>query len=217
MKLNALLLLLICVVSVSKVKAQAKLKGDLMINGGIARCDHYNKLYDIGLSSDANIVHEKQVGITLINFNVIYFLKFDNCKLKPLVGVSYMPQGFMEKGYTTDSLSKLPYEYAFKLSYTSLFAGLRYRAIESGKVKVDLCQMLIPMIKADNVAYMKGLGLSTRSEVFINFKMKNNGNIAVSPFFQTGLVKFNTSRRNGNGTNYIPYSYGINFGTYFEL
>jgi hypothetical protein len=217
MKFKYFLGILLIPVSFLKVQAQAKLKGDLMINAGISRCDHFDKLYDIGLRSDVDIVHEKQIAINLINFNVIYLFNADKYKLKPLVGVSFMPHGFIEKGFTTDSLTKLPYQYAFKLSYTSLFGGIRYRAIESGPVKVDIAQMLLPMFRSDNVAHMKTIALSTRTEIFINFRMKNNGIMAISPFFQTGLVKFNTSRRNGNGTDYKPFSYGLNLGTYFKL
>lgn len=172
MKFKCLHSILLVLVSFLNVQAQAKLKGDLMINAGIARCDHFDKLYDIGLSSDAKIVHEKQVGITLINFNLIYFFRSEKFKLQPLVGVSFIPQGFWEKGYTMDSLTKVPYEYAFKLSYTSLFAGLKYQALETEKLTVNICQMLMPMLRSDNVAYMKTIALSTRTEFFFKLKIK---------------------------------------------
>lgn len=200
-----------------KLQAQSKLRGELFFNGGIVRCDHYAKMYDIGLSSDVKIVHEKQIGITTVNLNVIYFLNAVNYKLKPFVGVSFMPQGFVQKGYTSDSAINTPYTYAFKPSYISLFLGLRYSALESTQLKIDFAQLLLPMVSSQPFNNLKRIALSTRTEIFFHFKTKKGGQFTLSHFYQTSLVKFNTSKRNGIGTDYKPYSYGLNLGTYFYL
>ena len=200
-----------------KLQAQSKFEGELFFNGGIARCDHYNKMYDIGLSSDVNIIHEKQIGITTVNLNVIYFLNAVNYKLKPFVGVSFMPQGFVQKGYTSDSAVKTPYTYAFKPSYVSLFLGLKYSTFESNRIKIDLAQLVLPMISTESYNNLKRMGLSTRTEIFFHFKTKKGGQFTVSPFYQTSLLKFNTNKRNGIGTDYKPFSFGLNLGTYFNL
>ena len=217
MKLTTFLVLFMLLMFSYKLQAQSKFEGELFFNGGIARCDHYNKMYDIGLSSDVNIIHEKQIGITTVNLNVIYFLNAVNYKLKPFVGVSFMPQGFVQKGYTSDSAVKTPYTYAFKPSYVSLFLGLKYSTFESNRIKIDLAQLVLPMISTESYNNLKRMGLSTRTEIFFHFKTKKGGQFTVSPFYQTSLLKFNTNKRNGIGTDYKPFSFGLNLGTYFNL
>jgi hypothetical protein len=199
--------------------AQSKLSGDVMFSGGIAKSDLYNKVFDLGLStSDSKLIPQSQKSAYFLDFNATYFFKADKWKLKPVLGFGYTPVGFDESGVTLNDSQKLvSYFLPVKLDFITAFVGASYTVISKKEFKIKVIQTFNPMVHVNKpVSTVKKFGLSTRTSVVIDFKLKGGGVIVVSPFFQTAITKFNRNKINSESPDYYPYKYGITVGTYFK-
>ncbi len=198
---------------------QSKLSGDVMISGGIAKSDLYNKVFDLGLSSsDSKLIPQSQKSAYFLDLNATYFFKADKWKLKPVVGFGYTPIGFDEDGVTLNDSQKLvTYYLPVKFDFISAFVGASYTVISKKEFKIKVIQTFNPMVHINKpVSTVKKLGLSTRTNIVIDFMLKGGGVIDLSPYFQTAIIKFNRNKTNSASPDFYPYRYGVTIGTYFK-
>ena len=196
---------------------QAKFKGDVMVSAGLTRCDLYNKLFILGLSSKNGPLYAKtQKAANLFDFNITYFTKKNIGKFEQLFGIGYSPYGFKENGTAlNDSLKTITYTINVRLNYGSIYGGLAYTFIKTKKVNVKLYQTLNPMFIIDkSLSIFNKIGISTRSNILVDFKFKSGNIVSISPFFETSIWKYNNVNKISGSPNFYPYSYGLNLGTY---
>lgn len=218
MKIKSLFLLFI-LLGTKFSFSQFKYNGDVMISGGIAKSDLYNKVFDLGLTtSDSKLIPQNQKSAYFFDFYAMCFFKADKWKLKPVLGFGYTPIGFDEDGVTLNDSQKLvTYFLPVKLDYISAFAGASYTVFSKKEIKIKVVQTFNPMVHIEKpVATIKKFGLTTRTNIVIDLTLKGGGVIAVSPFFQTAITKFNRNKTSMSSPNYFPYRFGMTVGTYFK-
>jgi hypothetical protein len=219
LKLKFFISLVLSLLAVSQVKSQAIKKGDFLLNFGLANSAFYNKAFDIGLKSENGFIYPKtQSPKLLLDLNFIYFIKNRPCKIKPLIGFAYSPQGFNETGKgINDSNKIIDYRLPVVIDFISLYGGVYYPIIQKNKVTVIASQTFNPMINIwSTLNVFKTLAFSTRCNLLINIQLKNNSIVSLNPFFQTCITKFNKSKYSANSPNYYPFSFGFTIGSYFK-
>ncbi len=199
--------------------SQAKLKGDVMVSVGLARCDLYNKLLFLDLGSKNGPLYPKtQTATNFLDFNITYFSKKNIGKFKPLLGMGFTPYGFTENGETlNDSQKTINYSLIVKLEYASFYSGLSYTIVDKNRVNIKFCQTLNPMFLINkSLSIFNKMGISSRSNILVEMKFNNGNILSVSPFFQTSILKFNNLKKISGSPNFHPYSYGFNLGAYLR-
>ena len=190
-----------------------------MVSAGVAMSDFYKKLFILDISNRNGPLYPKtQSAETFLNFDINYFFNKEIWVLKPIVGFGYCPQGFIEKGVMyNDSQKLVDYIFRLKQDYISVYGGFSYKIVIKKWINLKFTQTINPMLdinKSNNL--FRKINLSTKSNLIIDIKFKNGGVACISPFFQTCIFKFNKINKIAGSPNYLPYSYGLNIGTYFK-
>lgn len=196
--------------------AQARLKGSVLLNAGASWCNSYRKPVNLGLTSDQTLVRNGQKGLPAINLNLMYFFKETDKKLRPVVGFIYAPQGIIENGYTTDSVSELPYRYTFKFNTVGIAGGFTLPLFKGKKIELGVNQTVNILIRTETAINMRRVLPAEKTELMVHIKSKNNHQTVLAPFFQSGLMRWNRTRLHNLDHQYIPYCFGLIVGAYFR-
>jgi hypothetical protein len=212
MKIKLLFLLLTFLAFNKNLIGQQKLKGNLYFNAGIGASGLYKKQFNLG-SKDID-KPESQNTIKSIDLNFGYLLKKQDWTCQPYLGFGYMPMGFIEKGKIISN--DTAYTFVFKLQFVSVFAGYRVQLFKNKTVNISFSHSINPMFGLSNYSFIKKSALMTRLNFVADIELESGNSLSITPFYQTCLGKFNKSRIDNSGTDYFPYSFGINLGTYFK-
>ncbi len=201
------------------VFSQAKLKGNVMINGGLSMSNLYSKVFVLGLKTETNPLYPRsQKSAFFFDFNVSYIFASPKWICKPIVGLGYTPIGFDEEGTTlNDSQKIVAYYVPVKFEFKSVYGGLSYTLFSKKNIKIWIYQTINPLFNFNkSIPVIKKFGVSARTSFTADVILKSGGVICITPFFQTCITKFNKNKTIRESPNYYPYSYGLNIGTYFK-
>jgi len=187
-----------------------------MFNAGVGQSSFYSRPF-YSFPIERELYPTKQIPRLLADVNILYIFKAPNLVLKPVAGVGYSPQGYKESGRglaTNDTF--YPYRTILKYNYINLFGGVSYRLALFPMWKIRIVQTLNLMGSLENEnRLLKKIAPATRTSMIVDILLKNNSNLVLIPFFQTSILPFNTKKYSPVSTNYYPFSYGINIGSYF--
>ena len=179
---------------------------------GLSQSNNYTKPFYTLYSIEGLEVY-KQSQIVLLSFNLLFEKAIRDSKIIGVYGVGIGRKGFLENGVVYE-IGPVGHEYTKKIKRTDMpiFLGIKCKITEYKRYKFFIGQFIIPELLGFNNDLYKIISVSTRINFPITYSLKKENKLIITPFFQTALSKYNSTRLFERGSDYWPYSYGITIG-----
>lgn len=209
---NFILLIAVSVTTLNSVgqKKQPRFR----INIGVQQVNFYKKPFYT--QQEPGFIPTDQKAYISPDINLLYIIPSSMHKLNIEIGIGLNQKGLREKGFDflSDPIAHY-YSVTVRNTYLNIFWGASYQQYLNKKTSVGFGQLLVPEIDLKGSNIYKRIALSTRSVITFSNVIKNNFGVSLGLFFQTALLKYNSSKISPASTNYFPYSIGVNVGIDF--
>jgi hypothetical protein len=212
MKLNLLLPFITICLSYNIGFGQFK-RNNLSINLGLHHTHSYTKFYYTRyINEGLNILNQQSTFER--DFNIIYNQSLVKSKLSFVYGLGLNRKGFNEEGLESDGTGKNYYNYTQHVSWLNIpiYLGINYKILEKRKTEVSVSQILVPEFYIFSSRIHKFISFSSRTNIVVAYAPKGNRKFLFTTFFQSSITKYNKDKLHNKGSDYWPYSYGINLG-----